>query len=167
MFPAALELFRGVRSDLPEREFAAQLLACDRFRRCRTFRYLGGKFIQSEVTSAKPVERFFGYLGMRTAFQDHFRKFAAGKTNLPLLVNSLPGYGKTSLTVSFALAEPELVLILPDPEARKKGGSSWSRRWRRGRTTNSCCFSTISTRATPTGTASAPMSAGRSRCRRM
>ena len=122
VFPAALELFRGVRSDLPEREFAAQLLACDRFRRCRTFRYLGGKFIQSEVTSAKPVERFFGYLGMRTAFQDHFRKFAAGKTNLPLLVNSLPGYGKTSLTVSFALAEPELVLILPDPEAVEKGG---------------------------------------------
>lgn len=29
VFPAALELFRGVRSDLPEREFAAQLLACD------------------------------------------------------------------------------------------------------------------------------------------
>ena len=73
------------------------------------------------MDSAKPLDRFFGYPGVRSAFRDHFSKFAAGKTNLPLLVNSLPGHGKTSLTVSHVLAQPGLVLILPEPEALERG----------------------------------------------
>lgn len=121
IFPGALKLFQGVQEKLTERELAAKLLSCDRFRRCRTFRYCNGNFIASKVTSAKSIKRFFGYLGMRTAFQDHFRQFSNSKTNLPLLINSLPGYGKTSLTISYVLAEPELVLILPDPETLEKG----------------------------------------------
>ncbi|UKI33797.1 MAG: hypothetical protein L6W00_10460 [Lentisphaeria bacterium] len=97
--PAALELFTAPVPDSPG-ELAELLSECDRFRRSRVFRFLGGKFLPAEVDSAKPLDRFFGYPGVRSAFLDHFSKFAAGKTNLPLLVNSLPGHGKTSLTVS-------------------------------------------------------------------
>ena len=111
--PAALELFTAPVPDSPG-ELAALLAECDRFRRHRVFRFIGGKFLPAEVDSAKPLDRFFGYPGVRSAFRDHFRKFAAGKTNLPL-------HGKTSLTVSHVLAEPGLVLILPEPEALERG----------------------------------------------
>ncbi len=119
--PVALELFRGFQNQLSERELILRLLECDRFRRNRTFRYSGGEFIPAEATSGKSIDLFFGFQGMRVAFKEHFHNFAEGRTNLPLLVNSLPGYGKTSLTISFALAEPELILVLPDPESLEKG----------------------------------------------
>lgn len=118
--PAALDLFTAPVPDSPE-ELASLLAECDRFHRHRVFRFIDGKFLPAEVDSAKPLDRFFGYPGVRSAFRDHFRKFAAGKTNLPLLVNSLPGHGKTSLTVSHVLAQPGLVLILPEPEALEQG----------------------------------------------
>lgn len=128
VLPASLALFAGFRPlDPGSKEaldaLAAELAEHDRFRTHRVFRAIGGKFIPSEVNSAKPVDRFYGYEGVRKAFAHHFRAFSRGRSNLPLLINSLPGHGKTSLTVSYALDQPELVLVLPDPEALERGWS--------------------------------------------
>ena len=125
LLPSAEKLF----ADLPSSEednalekTVASLLECDRFRNQRVFRWVGGKLVPSELQSAKKTESFFGFYGVRAIFQDHFNDFSLGKTNIPLLVYSLPGYGKTSMTVSYAMAVENTVLILPEPEALER---SW------------------------------------------
>jgi len=96
---------------------AAWVANSDRFALSRTFRYLGGKFIVSACDAAKDIERFYGFCSARNMFRDQLRLFMERKSNAPLLITSLPGYGKTSLTVSYALGNPAITLILPDPGA--------------------------------------------------
>ena len=116
LFPRTAEQLRLVQApaDLPE--LAERLLLRDRFRRNRAFQFHNGKFLPVELTATKPIAEFYGFPSVRGQFESHFADFAAGKSNLPLLVNSLPGYGKTSMTVSHCAAHSELVLILPEPE---------------------------------------------------
>ena len=116
LFPRTAEQLRLVQApaDLPE--LAERLLLRDRFRRNRAFQFHNGKFLPVELTATKPIAEFYGFPSVRAQFESHFADFAAGKSNLPLLVNSLPGYGKTSMTVSHCAAHSELVLILPEPE---------------------------------------------------
>ena len=117
LLPGAESIFADLDLvDGPE-TLAAAIAGADRFLRGRVFRFIRDRFIPAKADSAKPVEKFFGFPGVRAIFQDHFRKYAEGISNIPLLINSLPGYGKTSMTISYALAEPEVVLILPEPEA--------------------------------------------------
>ena len=66
------------------------------------FRYFRGEFREVVFDSVKPVGRFFGFPSVRLQFKDHFHKFALGESNLPLLVYSLPGYGKTSSGSAYA-----------------------------------------------------------------
>ena len=54
-------------------------------------------------------------------FQDHFEAFSAGRSNLPLLISSLPGLGKTQMTISYTLHYPNLILILPSPSDISEG----------------------------------------------
>lgn len=126
IFPAALDYLSALPAPKGQTEsqlksLAAVILAADRFRKSRTFRYFNGKFIDVRFDSIKPLDRFFGFPSVRSQFLDHFRKFADGTSNLPLLVNSLPGHGKTSMILSYAYAEPELVIILPDPVTLETG----------------------------------------------
>lgn len=116
LFPRTAEQLRLVNApaDLPE--LAERLLLRDRFCRNRAFQFHNGKFLPVELTATKPIAEFYGFPSVRAQFESHFADFAAGKSNLPLLVNSLPGYGKTSMTVSHCAAHSELVLILPEPE---------------------------------------------------
>ena len=126
-FPAARSIFDALpetprrRNDAGRLPLAEALTAADRFAAGRTFRWFHGEFLPTTLDSAKPVGKFFGFPGIRAIFTDHFHKFSAGISSVPLLVSSLPGYGKTSMTVSYALAEPETVLILPEPEALESG----------------------------------------------
>ena len=99
---------------------AAALKARDRFKEQRVFKWCSGKLYPSKLNSAKPLKSFFGFNGVRAIFQDHFEDFSSGKTNIPLLVYSLPGYGKTSMTVSYAMAAENTVLILPEPETLER-----------------------------------------------
>ena len=117
LLPGAESLFAGLDSLYDPERLAAAIAGADRFLRGRVFRFIRDRFIPAQADSAKPVEKFFGFPGVRAIFQDHFRKYAEGLSNIPLLINSLPGYGKTSMTISYALAEPGIVLILPEPEA--------------------------------------------------
>ncbi len=118
LLPRAAKLF----NHLPEgntdlQTFAALLTAADPFAGSRVFSYRDGGFFPVQPSSVKAVERFFGFPGVRLALSEHFRDFSRGRTSLPLLINSLPGYGKTSMVISFALSVPGTVVILPDPEA--------------------------------------------------
>ena len=70
-----------------------------------------------EPESVKPIEKFFGYAGVRAIYRDHFNDFSTGVCNVPLLIHSLPGYGKTSMVLSHALAAPNVTVILPEPAA--------------------------------------------------
>lgn len=100
---------------------AGRLADCDRFSRQRVFRISGGKLSAVHPDSAKPLDKFFGFPGVRANFAEHFQAFASGRSNIPLLVYSLPGYGKTSLTISHAVATPGAVLILAAPELLETG----------------------------------------------
>ena len=117
VLPGARILFGELENFMEEGKLAAAIAGADRFLKGRVFRFIGQRFVPVQADSAKPVEKFFGFPGVRSSFQDHFRKYSAGISNIPLLINSLPGYGKTSMTVSYALAEENIVLILPEPEA--------------------------------------------------
>ena len=123
LLPSAGNIFAQLpcRDEDNALETAAQtLIRYDRFRSQRVFKWVGGKLIPSELQSAKKVKSFFGFNGVRAIFQDHFNDFATGKTNIPLLVYSLPGYGKTSMTVSYAMSVENTVLVLPEPEALER-----------------------------------------------
>ena len=121
ILPGALSLFESLPSGANGREEAVKmLLGGDPFAVERVFVFRDGKFFPVRPDSVKPVAKFFGFPGVRAAFADQFALFASGKSNLPLLINSLPGYGKTSMTVSYAMAEKDLVTILAEPEALEK-----------------------------------------------
>ncbi len=121
VMPAAAELLHEVKCYGSLRELAEALKERDRFRSDRAFRYVAGKFIPAEPGAYKELKNFYGFPSVRTQFQRYFREFAAGEINLPLLIYSLPGHGKTSMTVSHVLAEENLVLILPEPAALEEG----------------------------------------------
>ncbi len=122
VMPRAEKLFEKL-PDPDNLPALAQLTAeYDPFAIERVFTFRQGRFVPVQPASVKDTGKFFGFPGVRVAFAEHFQAFACGKTNLPLLVNSLPGYGKTSMVVSHALAHPGITVILPDPEALE---SSW------------------------------------------
>jgi hypothetical protein len=52
---------------------------------------------------------------VRRLFQQHFASFVAGESNLPLLISSLPGLGKTHFSIAYTLSHPELTLVLLEP----------------------------------------------------
>ena len=117
VLPGARKIFAPLLSLCDGDSLAQAVVGADRFIKGRVFRFIGRKFVPVEADSAKPVEKFFGFPGVRSSFEDHFQKFSSGISNVPLLIHSLPGYGKTSMTISYALAEKGIVLILPEPEA--------------------------------------------------
>ena len=117
VLPGAKALFSNLQTYRSKEELAAAVAGADRFLTGRVFRFINNRFTAVQADSAKPVEKFFGFPGVRSSFQDHFKKYSSGISNIPLLIHSLPGYGKTSMTVSYALAEENIVLILPEPEA--------------------------------------------------
>jgi len=87
----------------------------DPFSCSRTFRYLKNQFLPCNISSV-PSEKFFGFNGVRQKFDEHLSNFAAGKGNVPLLVSSLPGQGKTQFSIAYTLNLPELTLVFAEPE---------------------------------------------------
>lgn len=95
-------------------------LESDPFSGGKAFRYLDNKFKAVELSSIRAVDDFFGYTKVRQTFEQHFDEFSKQKANLPLLVCSLPGLGKTHFTISYTLNHDNLTLILPEPEDLEK-----------------------------------------------
>ena len=94
-----------------------KLFECDPFHKCRTFRYVNDRFEISGLKETHKMEDFFGFLSVRKIFSDHFRDFINGKGNYPLIISSLPGHGKTQLTIAHALQYTDITLILATPDA--------------------------------------------------
>ena len=115
--PDAGKIASNLPSGADAGKFAATIAAHDRFLRCRTFRFDGDRLVEAVPDSAKSVRSFYGFAGVRAILADHLADFRKGLVNVPLLIHSLPGYGKTSMTVSYALDGKEDVLVLAPPEA--------------------------------------------------
>lgn len=97
-------------------EIRKKTAAREPFSSGRTFRHKDGVFEPVNLESIRKVDEFYGYHAARQTFLEHFGAFSAGKANLPLLISSLPGLGKTQMTISHTLHYANLTLILPSPE---------------------------------------------------
>lgn len=115
LLPRSRKLFSAMPDS--KAELIQLLRESDPFSSGQVFCYRNCRFIPVTPVSVREVDTFFGYPGVRAAYADHFQDFARGRTNLPLLVNSLPGYGKTSMVISYALAQKNLIPILAEPDA--------------------------------------------------
>ena len=115
LLPRAKKLFSTLPQNAPE--LVALLKKSDPFSSGKVFSYRQRRFVAVEPATVRKPNKFYGYPGVRSAYEDHFRSFAQGKTNLPLLINSLPGYGKTSMVISYALAQENIIPILAEPDA--------------------------------------------------
>lgn len=102
-------------------ELGKRVRESDIFHSGRAFRYFNGKFSAVQLNSIRPVKDFYGYASARRAFADHFGAFAEGKENLPMLITSLPGLGKTHMTIAHCLHYENITLILPEPEDLQRG----------------------------------------------
>jgi len=112
-FAKGSALASEARSSVAELERRAVL--ADPFNAGRAFRHIDGEFIPVALSSIRKVEDFYGYPEAKRKFMDYFSDFAKGKSNLPLLITSLPGLGKTHFTISHALHFEEITLVLPEP----------------------------------------------------
>ncbi len=90
--------------------------SADLFASSRIFRHHHGTFTPLNLPGIRKVEEFYGYQSARRMFYDHFEAFSQGKENWPLLISSLPGLGKTQMTIAYARHFPDIVLIVPDPD---------------------------------------------------
>ena len=115
LLPRNTTIFAGLPAD--DSGIVEMLEKSDPFSSGQVFCYRNQRFVAVEPASVRNVEKFYGYPGVRAAYADHFREFARGRTNLPLLINSLPGYGKTSMVISYALAQENIITILAEPDA--------------------------------------------------
>ncbi len=115
LLPRARKLFSALPEDVSG--LIELLKKSDPFSSGKVFSYRQRRFVAVEPASVRKPNKFYGYPGVRNAYEDHFRNFAQGKTNLPLLINSLPGYGKTSMVISYALAQENIIPILAEPDA--------------------------------------------------
>lgn len=106
---------------LSDEELKNKLICCDPFHQCRTFRYVNSRFEKSDLKEKHVSEDFFGFLSVRKIFAEHFTEFADGMGNVPLIISSLPGHGKTQLTIAHALQYTDITLILATPDALEEG----------------------------------------------
>ena len=93
----------------------ARMSSDDPFAHGRIFRHQDGAFVQLTLPSIRSADEFYGYQSVRRMFQEHFRAFSEGRSNLPLLISSLPGLGKTQMSIAYSLSFPNITLIIPQP----------------------------------------------------
>lgn len=93
----------------------ARASADDSFAAGRIFRHRDGVFTPLTLPSIRNVGDFYGFQPVRRMFQEHFKAFSEGRGNLPLLISSLPGLGKTQMSIAYSLSFPNITLIIPEP----------------------------------------------------
>ena len=81
----------------------------------RAYKFSIGKFLPAPMGQIRPTTEFFGYSDIRDKFRRYFTKFVAENENVPLLISSLPGLGKTHFTISYSLEQQDITLILCKP----------------------------------------------------
>ena len=113
--------FGTIENPASYEELIEQSRKHDQFYQADAFRYIGGTFNEVTLESVKTVDQFYGFTSIRERFRSYFDDFAQGEKNLPLLISSLPGLGKTQYTIAFVKAHENLTLILPEPEVLEAG----------------------------------------------
>ena len=116
LLPAARRMLREEPLPVPDDpEQVRQMLAkFDPLSEGRAFQYTRGEFTPIQLDTIRKVDAFYGFISVRRQFKGQFKSFLAGNSSVPLLISSLPGHGKTQLTIAHALASPELTLITAD-----------------------------------------------------
>jgi len=85
------------------------------FNHNRIFRFSNNQFEPVEIAPTREIDDFFGYHEAKSLFFNYFRDFSQKSQNLPLLLSSLPGLGKTHFTISHVLANKNLTLVISNP----------------------------------------------------
>ncbi len=83
----------------------------DAFSASRTFRPVHNEIRPGALGDIRSLKNFYGYVAEQEFFLKHFGGFVQGDSVAPLLLTSLPGMGKTHLTIATALSFPEVTLI--------------------------------------------------------
>jgi len=91
------------------------------FKDGRVYRYLNGEFRSVVLKGIRAVDEFYGYHAARKTFLEHFKAFSEGQSNLPLLITSLPGLGKTQMTISHSVFYENIILIIAQPDDLAEG----------------------------------------------
>jgi predicted AAA+ superfamily ATPase len=86
----------------------------------RVFKFADNQLIPVNIAPVRKVEDFYGYPEAKNLFRQYFKNFAEGLQNLPLLLSSLPGLGKTHFTIAHALEHKNLKLVILSPEELEK-----------------------------------------------
>ncbi len=97
-------------------EIRKNLMTFDPLAGGRTFQYAGGVLRPIRLDDIRKVDAFYGFATVRRQFREQFNFFLSGRAGVPLLISSLPGHGKTQLTIAHAAASPEITLITADGE---------------------------------------------------
>ena len=118
--PLQFKLRKGKLAPATLEKLKERALELDPFRTGRAFRFIDGAFIPVTLASIRPASKFYGYPEARRKFREFFESFSKDKNNLPLLISSLPGLGKTHFTIAHALSFENITLILPEPESLEK-----------------------------------------------
>lgn len=118
--PLQFKLQKGKLAPATLEQLKERALELDPFRTGRAFRFMDGVFVPVTLASIRPVTKFYGYPEARRKFREFFESFSLGKNNLPLLISSLPGLGKTHFTIAHALSFENITLILPEPGSLEK-----------------------------------------------
>ncbi len=116
LLPSARKMLRGnavAVSENPE-EVRQMLMTFDPLSGGRAFQYAAGKLTPIVLDTIRKVDAFYGFISVRRQFKGQFESFLAGHSSVPLLITSLPGHGKTQLTIAHALATPDVTLITAD-----------------------------------------------------
>ena len=64
----------------------AKMSTDDPFAHGRIFRHMNGEFVPLTLPSIRSADEFYGYQSVRRMFQEHFKAFSEGRSNLPLLI---------------------------------------------------------------------------------
>ena len=118
LLPAAMRMLRQDTIPVPEdlQSVRQMLTTFDPLSGGRAFQYAGGKLTPIVLDSIRKADAFYGFISVRRQFKGQFNSFLAGYSSVPLLISSLPGHGKTQLTIAHTLASPDLTLITADEE---------------------------------------------------
>lgn len=110
-----------VKASMSGEELNSAIAQHDPFGAGRTLKYLNSAFIPVRPQNWRKMEDFYGFHNVRDIFNEHFKSFAAGNPAPPLFITSLPGLGKTAMTIAATLGNPELTLVIAEPKALENG----------------------------------------------
>lgn len=117
IFPSTCEYWRKAQDEAPEtpEAIASWILSADPASPGAVLKIEKRKLLPAKLETLHQPKDFFSFYGVRGAFSEAMHDFALGKSNVPLLISSLPGHGKTQLTLAYAAAEKSLCIVLPPP----------------------------------------------------